>query len=149
MNLTKDRFFIDTNIIVYTFNHKEESKRNKSTMILSHGLASGNGVISFQIIQEFCNVALKKFETPLSVDDCKKFINNFLYPLCDVYPGFGLYNTALEMYEATGYAFYDCLMISSAILSGCRVLYSEDMHHSHKIKDIQIINPFIVDNCVS
>jgi predicted nucleic acid-binding protein len=41
---------------------------------------------------------------------------------------------------------WDSLIIASALENGCKILYSEDMHHNHLIeKKLRIINPFITD----
>lgn len=141
MNLTKDRYFIDTNIVIYLFS-EELKKKDISKTIISSALKSGHGMISFQVIQEFCNVALRKFVNPMTTNECKQFINNFLNPICKVYPGIELYNYALDIKNETGYSFYDCLMLSSAYISECKILYSEDLHSTHKVRDITIINPY-------
>lgn len=143
MNITKDKYFIDTNIIVYMFDKKNIEKQAKSVSIIRQALKNGNGIISFQVIQEFCNVAMKKFESPLTYEDCKTFINRFLYPLCDVFQGIELYNSALLICVDTGYSFYDSLILSATIKSNCKILYTEDMQNRHLIKGIEIINPFI------
>ena len=57
MNLMKDRFFLDTNIIVYIFDKHSKQKNQIAQELLKEALQSGTGVISFQVIQEFCNVA--------------------------------------------------------------------------------------------
>lgn len=141
MNLTKDKYFIDTNIVIYLFSDDIE-KRDISKTIITNAITNGYGVISFQVIQEFCNVALKKFIKPMTTNECKQFINNFLNPICRVYPNIDLYNYALDIKSETGYSFYDCLMISGAYISECKILYSEDLHNTHKIRDITIINPY-------
>lgn len=144
MNLTKDRYFIDTNIIVYTFDRENEEKRKMSIYIVRKAIETGYGIVSYQVIQEFCNVALKKFKVPLTVNDCKTFISRFLYPICDIFPGIDLYNSSLAIHEETGYGFYDSLIIASAIQSGCSIIYSEDMTNEHEVKKgLRIINPFI------
>ncbi len=91
----KDRFFIDTNIIVYIFDRQNGDKQKKAREILKQALDTMNGAISFQVIQEFCNVALKKFETPLLTSDCRTFINKFLFPVCEIFPGLEIYNKLL------------------------------------------------------
>lgn len=43
-----------------------------------------------------------------------------------------------------GYAFYDSLIIASALEAGCEILYSEDLQHMQVIDHkLQIINPFV------
>jgi len=42
------------------------------------------------------------------------------------------------------YSYYDCLIISTALLNNCDTLYSEDMQHGQLIENkLEIINPFI------
>ena len=141
MNLTKDKYFMDTNIIIYLFSD-EIKKKDISKTIVTNAIKTGYGLISFQVIQEFCNVALRKFEKPMTTNECKEFINNFLNPICKLYPNIDLYNYALDIKNETEYSFYDSLIISGAYMSECKVLYSEDLHSSHNIHGITIINPY-------
>jgi len=142
MNLTKDKYFIDTNLLVYLFSNKEPFKKNISLEIFKNAYTTGKGIISYQVIQEFCNVALKKFEKPLSLEDCKLFINSFLFPICTVYPGNEIFNTALEIKLETHFSFYDSLILASAYSDNCRVVYSEDLNPGQKVRDMIIVNPF-------
>jgi predicted nucleic acid-binding protein len=50
---------------------------------------------------------------------------------------------ALSLNTKYGYAYYDCLVLASAIISDCKYLYSEDMQHNQYIDgELKIINPF-------
>lgn len=142
MNLTKDRYFIDTNIIVYMFDREHPKKRETAIKIVKEALKSGKGVISYQVIQEFCNVALKKFKVPMSPSDCRTFITGYLFPLCSVFPGIELFSSALEISESTQYSYYDSLILASSLLSGCCTVLSEDMQHNQIVHNMRIINPF-------
>lgn len=139
---TKDRFFLDTNLIVYLFDKKDNRKQQVAQDLLKKALETRNGIISFQVIQEFCNVALRKFENPLSPDDLKIFIGRFLYPLCNVTPSLEIYNSAIEIHKSFGYCFYDALIIAAAQEGKCNILYSEDLQHGQEIFGITILNPF-------
>lgn len=52
------RFFLDTNIFVYSFDQTATEKQRKARELIKAGLQSGGGHINFQVIQEFFNVAL-------------------------------------------------------------------------------------------
>jgi predicted nucleic acid-binding protein len=145
MNLTKDKYFIDTNLLVYLFSNHEPLKKATSQEIFKNAHITGKGMISYQVVQEFCNVALKKFEKPLSLEDCKLFINSFLFPICTVYPGNEIFNTALEIKLETNFSFYDSLILASAYIGSCKVVYSEDLNPGQKVRDMVIVNPF--SNC--
>ncbi len=142
MNLTKDKYFIDTNLLVYLFSNKEPFKQAIAREIFNNAHITGKGMISYQVIQEFCHVALKKFEKPLSLEDCKIFINAFLFPLCTVYPGNEIFNTALEIKLETHFSFYDSLILAAAFADNCKVIYSEDLNPGQKVRDVIVINPF-------
>ncbi len=103
-----DRFFIDTNIFVYTFDSKSPKKNRVARELVSTALAKQSGVISTQVIQEFINVALRKFSPPMSTPEANLYLNDVLYPLCEVFPDDHLYRSALEIREITGFSFYDC-----------------------------------------
>ena len=44
-----DRYFLDTNIFVYTFDSSRPEKRARAKDLVSHALGETRGVISFQL----------------------------------------------------------------------------------------------------
>jgi predicted nucleic acid-binding protein len=137
-----DKYFLDTNILIYTFDSREKKKRTVAMDIVEDALSQNSGIISFQVVQEFLNVATRKFSKPMSVGDAKEYLNQVLMPLCEIYPHNLLYQSALTIAQDTGYSWYDSLIIASAQSGNCNILYSEDLHDSHKISGLSIINPF-------
>ncbi len=137
-----DNYFLDTTVFVYTFSKTEDEKRKKSVDMISKALSSETGIISTQVVQEFINVATRKFTKPLNENDCKKYINTVLSPLCEIFPDMDLYFQAIDIQSATGYGFYDSLIISAALKGNCGILYTEDMQHKQNILGLTIINPF-------
>jgi len=50
---------------------------------------------------------------------------------------------ALDLMERYKFSYYDCLILASALESGCEVLFSEDMHDGQIIENkLKIVNPF-------
>jgi len=141
----KGKFFIDTNIFVYSFDKTAPKKAEKSISIIEHALKSGNGCISTQVIQEFTNVAIKKFQKPLSFDDCKLYLKTVLFPLCEIQPDPDFFEMGLNIKQATGYSFYDSLIIAAAQKGECRILYTEDMQNGQNVGGVVITNPFVED----
>ncbi len=136
------KYFLDTNILIYTFNKDDRSKRLKSIELLDAALKRGVGCISYQVIQEFLNVALKKFLTPLNYTDCKEFLHTVLEPLCEIHSRPQLYSQALDIADRWRFSFYDSLIVSAALQASCSVLYTEDLQHGQHIQNLKIINPF-------
>jgi predicted nucleic acid-binding protein len=55
--MKEDKYFLDTNILVYTFDSNDILKRKHSQHLLEHALETQLGVISYQVVQEFLNVS--------------------------------------------------------------------------------------------
>ncbi len=138
-----DKFFIDTNIFVYCFDDRQPDKKVRALSLIAEGLQTGNGMISWQVIQEFLNVSTRKFMVPLKPEDAKIYLQKVLHPLCQVFPDRDLYSKALEIIEKTGYSFCDALILAGALSGGCKILYSEDLHPGHQVEDVIILNPFV------
>lgn len=138
-----DKFFLDTNILVYTFDEGDPEKRERARALVGAALAESRGVISYQVAQEFLNAALRKFSKPLTSADAERFLTVVLEPLCMVFASLELFHQAIEISDRWKYSFYDALIVASALKAGCSILYSEDLQHSQVIGDVQILNPFV------
>ncbi len=136
-------YFIDTNIFVYCFDTTEPEKLRIANNLIERGLSEAEGVISFQVIQEFLNVALQKFTVPLTTEDAVVYLESILLPLCSVSPEIELYRDACNVKSRTGFSFYDSLILAAALKAGCPTLYSEDFQHGFTLDNLTIVNPFI------
>ncbi|MCG8603819.1 PIN domain-containing protein [bacterium] len=138
-----DKFFLDTNVFLYSFHAAYPAKQATAKRLIRTALNEGNGSTSFQVVQEFMNVATLKFETPLSIPDCQRYLTSVLEPLCEVFTSIGLYHQALELEDRWQYSFYDALVIASALQINCKVLYSTHLPHGQKIQKLTLRNPFL------
>lgn len=137
-----DKFFLDTNIFVYSFDVLSKKKQRRAQDLIHEALTEHHGIISYQVIQEFLNVAMRKFAAPLSVDDSRLYLRSVLAPLCAVYPSLALYESALQIVEETKYGFYDALIVAAAVSADCTLLFSEDLQNGRGIHGLTIQNPF-------
>ncbi|MFY0696648.1 MAG: PIN domain-containing protein [Balneola sp.] len=138
-----DRYFLDTNIIVYAYESEDLNKQKIAKELIIKGVSNNTASISYQVIQEFVNVATKKFKSPIKWSDCQLFIDRSLALIWDVNPHKELIYSAINIAERWKYSFYDSLIIAAALEAGCSTLYSEDLQHNQKIYSVQIINPFV------
>ena len=137
-------FFLDTNIFVYALLASEPRKKLRAVQLLEQALASHTGCVSYQVIQEFANVSLRKFAQCFSVHECKQFIDAAMQPLNRVASSQELFEAALNLHDETRYSFYDCLVIAAALQAGAKVLYTEDLQHKQLIDGrLRIVNPFL------
>lgn len=135
-------FFLDTNILVYSFDQRFPHKQTRARELISRALTDRTGIISWQVVQEFINVARHKFATPLSLEELTTYLDQVLTPLCNLHSEPAVYRQALSVQLETQYRFYDCLIVAAASRAGCTTLYSEDLQHGREIGGLTIINPF-------
>lgn len=140
-----DKYFIDTNIVVYSFDPKDQRKRDIARELIQNALKEQVGCISSQVIQEFLNVSTRKFNPPLSRPDSLKYLNAVLAPLCEVFTSLDLLRRTIEVSERWQYSLYDSMIITAALQANCAVLYSEDLQHGQQVESLTIVNPFVAE----
>lgn len=137
--------FLDTNIFVYAHDPTDDIKTTKARGLITEAYASSRGVISEQVICEFCNVATTKFATKMSTDDIVATVETELKPLllASINDQAQLYEKALRLMNRYSLSFYDALIIESATYFKCEIVYSEDMQHGANYDNVKVINPFL------
>ncbi len=60
----RSRCFIDTNILAYADSPDEPAKQKKAINLIRQLRDAGAGVISTQVLNEYCNIALNKLKLP-------------------------------------------------------------------------------------
>jgi predicted nucleic acid-binding protein len=137
------RFFLDTNIFVYAFDARAPAKRKRAMALIRDAGDTGNGVVSYQVVQEFFNVALRKFSVPMSAAEAEQYLMTVFRPLLAVHSSPALYLNAIEIAGRYRLRWFDSLIVAGAIESDCQVLFSEDLQHGQKIGAVRIENPFL------
>lgn len=140
-----DKIFFDTNIFAYSFDHSDLKKKKRASNLIKTHLENRTGVISYQVVQEFINVAYRKFKRPMGMRELERFIEDVLSPFWEIYASKDLIFSAIGIKEQFNFSFYDSLIIAAALEAGCSTLYSEDLQHEQKIYSVQIIDPFAED----
>ena len=134
-----DKIFIDTNILVYFYTKTEKAKLN----ILEKLLSNADLVISTQVLNELSNVLFKKFNC--TTEEISKLTQE-VSCWCSVYTiEIQTIIHTLSIINKYKISYFDELMITAALESNCKIMYSEDMQHNCLIeKTLHIINPFKV-----
>jgi predicted nucleic acid-binding protein len=138
-----DRIFLDTNVFVYALSKSVPSKQVIASRLLKDAIESGRGTISFQVVQEFFNVAFRRFTPPMTTVDAEQFLTVTLRPLLAVQSSYGLYMQALQLTRGHSLSWYDSLLVAAALESDCRTLYTEDLQHGQTFDSLRIVNPFL------
>jgi predicted nucleic acid-binding protein len=127
--------FFDTNILVYTAT--SDAKKQQAADCLRRG-----GIASVQVLNEFVHVARRKLRHDWP--QIELALGLFRKSLDDVVPmTLNTHGNAVPLARDHGLAFYDALIVASAIEAGCDILYSEDLQHGRNIGGLAIVNPFL------
>ena len=137
------RVFFDTNVLVYCFDSLEARKQSRAKDLLAQALNARQGVVSYQVVHEFCNVASKNRRLNLPHERILAYVNLVLQPMNLVAPSTELLAAALAIRQENGFSFYDSLILAAAQAAQCQVLYSEDMQHLQRVGNLQVVNPFL------
>lgn len=134
--MTLTNAFLDSNITLYLLDaHTEKS-------VTAEKLIRQNPHINAQVLVEVGNVCNKKYKWT------KHQVCDFWYDLmsdCQVSSiSEHILAEAIYLTEKYDFQLFDAIIVSGALEAGCRVLYSEDMHHQLVVEgQLTIINPFL------
>lgn len=137
------RFFLDTNIFVYSFDPTAANKSQRANELIGEGVQKAQGVISYQVIQEFFNVVLRKFEQPMNVSEAEQYLSTVFRQFGYVPSSPRLFIQGLRLAEKNRLAWYDALIVAAALESNCAILYTEDLQHGQRFGDLRVNNPFL------
>lgn len=137
------RFFLDTNVFVYSFDHSARKKAARAKQLIREALATQKGMTSYQVAQEFFNVALKRFVRPMKPAEAEQYLGTVIRPLVGVQSSITLYGEAMRLYGQGGLSWFDSLIVAAAQKAGCDVLYTEDLQHGQRFGNLRVVNPFL------
>jgi predicted nucleic acid-binding protein len=138
-----DRLFLDTNIFVYSFDRSAPQKAAKAKRLIRQALASQKGIVSYQVVQEFFNVALKRFVPPMKLSEAEHYLATVFRPLLAVHSSAALYSEALRIQSQSRVSWYDSLIVGAAVQARCDVLLTEDLQHGQAFGSLRVANPFL------
>ncbi len=134
-----DRSFIDTNVLVYAEASDAPDKQQAALALLKQLYETGTGVLSTQVLQEYCNVAIKKLKLPAAHIRAQLDLYE-QFEIVQVTPA--IIRAGLDLHQTRSVAFYDALIISCAQTAGCNVLFSEDLNTVEVMAGVRLLNPF-------
>lgn len=122
----KDKIFLDSNILIYSFDKSDKVKQKISLDLTNQLVFNDNIYISTQVIQEFYINATQKIKEKIPSVEAKEFIK--CLKTSNVY----INDTdtiiqSIDIQKKYRLSFWDSLIISSALSIECNILYSEDL----------------------
>lgn len=135
------RAFLDTNVLVYLFDADAPDKQEQARALLQAEVANGRAVLSTQVLQEFYVAVTRKLARPLDALTAEAALRCLAeLPVTPVDSALVL--RAAQRSRTDNLSFWDSLIVETALQSGAKVLYSEDLQHGRVVEGMQIVNPF-------
>jgi predicted nucleic acid-binding protein len=133
--------FVDTNVLVYAHDHKAGLKQVQARDLLAQLIREGRGALSIQVLTEFYWTATKKLH--IESAEAEQIVND--------YGNWSVYRSqhrdllqAAQLQRRYKISWWDALIVTSAIESGCSVLWTEDLKHGQRFGSLTVRNPFRV-----
>ena len=137
-----ERVTIDSNIWAYAFMEGDDRRSVVAkSLIESYKRSRNKIIISTQIVNEVCNVMLKK--GGVNSSDVNGYIDYFYTESSVVLMQENTMRLAVQLRFDQSLSFWDSLIVAIAVENNCDTLYSEDMQHGLEIKQLRIVNPFL------
>jgi predicted nucleic acid-binding protein len=135
------KFFVDTNILVYAHDRSAGRKHKLARELVEMLWQSGEGVLSTQVLQELCLSIRRRATTPLSVEETRHLLQDYLaWEVVVNTPEAAMH--ALDLESRYKISFWDALIIHAAETAGATTLYSEDLADRQKYGSVRVVNPF-------
>ena len=130
--------FIDTNILVYAHDTTSSRKQAIAIELIDRLSAARTGRLSTQVLLEFFATARKAGLTPAIAADIVDDFSRW-----SVYTPTGAdVSAATRLSIKQTVSIWDALILTSAMRSGCDVLWSEDLQDGRYLGSLRVQNPF-------
>ena len=136
---------IDTNVLVYLYDHTQPLKQDRAREVLDRLELSGSGRLSVQCLAEFFSVATRKLSPKLTPAQALQQINLFtrLWPVYDL-------TTMIVLEAGRGvrdhqFSYYDAQVWATARLNQVPIVFGEDFSVGSTIEGVRFVNPFSPD----
>ncbi len=97
-------------------------------------------MLSTQVLQELCINVRRKASRPLSLEETRRLLRDYLSWDVVVNTGESVLE-ALALESRFKISFWDALIVQAAGISGATVLYSEDLADGQLYGSVRVINP--------
>ena len=137
-----DKYFVDTNILLYAHDRSASVKHERARKLIEHLWATGEGVVSTQVLQELCVNLRKKVSRPLPSEEIRRLVEDYLAWEVVTNDATSVVE-ALEIEKRFKISYWDALVIHAAWRAGAAVLYSEDLAQAQRYDSLQVVNPLL------
>ena len=133
--------FVDTNVLIYAYDRLAGRKHESARDLVEELWNEGGGVVSTQILQEFYVNVRRKTRPPVSQEEARALVADYLAWDPVVNDGAAVLE-AVDVGQRYRLSFWDALVVVAALKGGASIIYSEDLNHGQRFGAVEILNPF-------
>jgi predicted nucleic acid-binding protein len=133
--------FVDTNVLVYGRDLSESVKQPRAEAWLNYLWNERAGRVSFQVLDEFYVTVTRKLKPGLDRHAATREMRSF-FAWRPIPLDAATLQGAWRIEDAYGFSFWDSLIVSAALLGGCRYLLTEDLQDGQAIDGVHVVDPF-------
>jgi predicted nucleic acid-binding protein len=135
-----DRYFVDTNVLVYAHDSSAGIKHERAKALLEELWRDRSGVLSTQVLQELAVNLRRKAKHPLDARATREIIADYLTWTVVTNSGESILE-ALEFESRYRVSFWDALVLQAANAAGADLVYSEDLSDGQVYGNVRVVNP--------
>lgn len=140
-----DKFFVDTNILMYAHDQAAGAKHNKAKTLVEQLWRDRSAVVSTQVLQELAVNLRKKARKPLDAKATREVVTDYMTWQV-VQNGSDSILDALDLEARYQISFWDALIVHAAQASGADILYTEDLADGQQYGSVRVLNPLRKDD---
>ena len=133
--------FVDTNLLVYRRDKSEPAKQPLAEEWMAFLWNARSGRLSTQVLNEFYVTVTQKLKPGLDREAARDEIRS-LFAWRPVPTDRLAVEGAWRIQDRYGLSIWDSLIVSAALLAGCRYLLSEDLQDGQVLDGLRVVDPF-------
>lgn len=137
--MSDEKYTLDTNILIYSIDRQAGERHHKSIELIEE-MSRCDCILTLQALSEFYSAVSRKNKMPR--DEAEAQVNDWmiLFPVVNAEPG--TLQRAMKAVDDHKFAFWDAMLLETAVQAGVTRFLSEDMQHGRLWKGMSIQNPY-------
>ena len=136
-------FLVDSNVLVYAFDPRDQRKQRLAVSVLEQLVSSERGVLSVQCLSEFFNTVTRRLPERIPARQALLELERFcrLWRVLDLTPAAVLEGCRLASERSV--SVWDSLIWAVAKLNQIPYVLTEDAQHGRYLEGVTFHNPFV------
>ncbi|NDJ14127.1 MAG: PIN domain-containing protein [Acidobacteriia bacterium] len=131
--------FIDTNVLVYAHCREPKAKFSAAVELIDSLGEQRTGALSSQVLAEFYSIMTGKLRmTSLEAEAAITDLSSWTLHR----PSHADILNAIQLQRRYKLSWWDAMIVNSALETGAKVLWTEDLNHGQEFGSLVVRNPF-------